>query len=132
VARPQAASTRAVISHAHSDHVADHPLAYATPATRRLVTHRRRKPSAGTVEGCPLRPSRSPRPMRLTFYPAGHVIGSAQTLVETDFRAHPLYGRLHVFTPKRTIRDVNRSIGHRIVLPSARRTWFPGSSHGGS
>ena len=80
---PRRARPRAVISHAHSDHVAAHPIAYATPATRRLVTHRRPKVAGITavdyrerleLDGC-----------HLTFYPAGHVLGSAQTLVETPF-----------------------------------------------
>src|SRR5438105_10265266 len=82
---PRQPRPRAVISHAHSDHVADHPLAYATPATRRLVTHRRRKPSAGTVEAFPYGEPIALNGCVVTFYPAGHVIGSAQTLVETDF-----------------------------------------------
>lgn len=80
---PRQPRPRAVISHAHSDHVAAHPLAYATPATRRLVTYRR--PSLGTVEGIPYGQSISLDRCSLTFYPAGHVLGSAQTLVETDF-----------------------------------------------
>jgi hypothetical protein len=80
---PKRPRPRAVISHAHSDHVADHPLAYATPATRRLVTHRR--PSQGTVEAVPYGQPIALDRCQLTFFPAGHVLGSAQTLVETDF-----------------------------------------------
>lgn len=80
---PRRPRPRAVISHAHSDHVAPHPKAYATPATRRLVTHRR--PSLGTVEGVPYGERLDLERCRLTFYPAGHVLGSAQTLIETDF-----------------------------------------------
>jgi hypothetical protein len=74
-----------VISHAHSDHVADHPLAYATAATRRLVTHRRHKALAGTIEAVPYGEPIVLDRCQVTFYPAGHVLGSAQTLVETDF-----------------------------------------------
>ncbi len=80
---PRQARPRAVISHAHSDHVAAHPLAYATPATRRLVTHRR--PSLGTLEAVPYGETVTLDRCSLTFHPAGHVLGSAQTLVETDF-----------------------------------------------
>ena len=80
---PRRPRPRAIISHAHSDHVAPHPLAYATPATQRLVTHRR--PSISGVQAIPYgEPLRLDR-CALTFYPAGHVLGSAQTLVETDF-----------------------------------------------
>jgi hypothetical protein len=80
---PKRSRPRAVISHAHSDHVADHPLAYATPATRRLVTHRR--PLKGTLEALPYGESLDLDSCRLTLYSAGHVLGSAQTLVETSF-----------------------------------------------
>ena len=82
---PRQPRPRAVISHAHSDHVADHVLAYATPATHRLVTHRRRRPLSGTVEAVPYGQPISLDRCEVTFYPAGHVLGSAQTLVETDF-----------------------------------------------
>ena len=80
---PRKPRPRAVISHAHSDHVAAHPLAYATAATRRLVTHRRR--STGTVEVLPYGQSITLDRCAVTLYPAGHVLGSAQTLVDTDF-----------------------------------------------
>jgi hypothetical protein len=82
---PRQPRPRAIISHAHSDHVADHPLAYATPATRRLVTHRRRRPLRGSVEAVPYGESIALDHCAVTFYPAGHVLGSAQTLVDTDF-----------------------------------------------
>ena len=80
---PRKPRPRAVISHAHSDHVAAHPLAYATAATRRLVTHRRR--STGTVEALSYGQTLALDRCAVTLYPAGHVLGSAQTLVETDF-----------------------------------------------
>jgi hypothetical protein len=80
---PRQPRPRAVISHAHSDHVAAHALAYATPATRRLVTHRR--PAIGTVEQIGYGERLQLDRCSLTFYPAGHVLGSAQTLVETEF-----------------------------------------------
>jgi hypothetical protein len=80
---PRQPRHRAVISHAHSDHVAAHTLAYATPETCRLVTHRR--PSIDTVRPLPYEERLSLDRCSLTFYPAGHVLGSAQTLIETDF-----------------------------------------------
>jgi hypothetical protein len=80
---PRKPRPRAVISHAHSDHVAAHPLAYATAATRRLVTHRRR--STGTVEALSYGQTIALERCEVTLYPAGHVLGSAQTLVDTDF-----------------------------------------------
>ena len=80
---PRRPRPRAVISHAHSDHVAAHPLAYATPATRRLVAHR--QPKTQAIEAFPYGKTFQLDTCRLTFHPAGHVLGSAQTLVETDF-----------------------------------------------
>jgi Cft2 family RNA processing exonuclease len=80
---PRRPRPRAVISHAHTDHVAPHPLAFATPATRRLVTHRR--PSLGSVHAVPYGERISLGRASLTFHPAGHVLGSAQTMIETDF-----------------------------------------------
>jgi len=80
---PRKPRPRAVISHAHSDHVAAHRLAYATPATRRLVTHRR--PSLGTVEAVPYGETVTLDRCSFSFHSAGHVLGSAQTLVDTDF-----------------------------------------------
>ena len=80
---PRRPRPRAVISHAHSDHVAAHQLAYATPATQRLVTHRR--PAMSTVQAVPFGQRLSLERCSLTFYSAGHVLGSAQTLVDTDF-----------------------------------------------
>jgi hypothetical protein len=74
---------RAVISHAHTDHVAAHDLAYATPETCRLVTHRR--PSIDRVRPLPYEERLCLDRCSLTLYPAGHVLGSAQTLIETDF-----------------------------------------------
>ena len=80
---PRRPRPRAVISHAHSDHVAAHPLAYATPETQRLVTHRR--PTMTSVRAVPYGEPFALDRCTVTFYPAGHVLGSAQTLVETDF-----------------------------------------------
>jgi DNA ligase-1 len=80
---PRQSRSKAVISHAHNDHVADHPLAYATPETHRLVTHRR--PKLAGIQPLAYETPLSLDRCRLTFYPAGHVLGSAQTLLETDF-----------------------------------------------
>jgi Cft2 family RNA processing exonuclease len=80
---------RSVISHAHADHVARHGEVICTPATAALI--RTRDPS---FRGQPqevefntpihLTPSST-----LTLVPAGHVLGSAQALIE-----HSDWGRL--------------------------------------
>ncbi len=80
--QPQA---RAVVSHGHADHIEAHGEVIATPETARILQHRVRS-FAGTVTplayGEPL-DLPGPLPARLTFYPAGHCLGSAQALIET-------------------------------------------------
>jgi Cft2 family RNA processing exonuclease len=70
----------AVVSHAHSDHVRRHARTICTQATADLI---RQRYGAAKLQplafGAPLRLGRA----QLTLYPAGHVLGSAQALVET-------------------------------------------------
>ncbi len=75
--------SRAVITHAHSDHVARHSLTFATPATARLITHRFSWP--GTIEELSYGERFDLGRARLTLIPAGHVLGSAQVLLDGDF-----------------------------------------------
>lgn len=79
---PTQVRPRAVISHAHSDHVANHAFAYCTAETQRLVTHRRRM--TGRLERLPYRQRVDIGGAWLSLWPAGHVLGSAQTLLETE------------------------------------------------
>jgi Cft2 family RNA processing exonuclease len=80
----------AVVSHAHSDHTARHAEVLFTEATRRLMRARvsgeRLEHVLPYLERTDLRDSRfgAPRQAHLTLLPAGHVLGSAMTLVETD------------------------------------------------
>ncbi|MAT72095.1 MAG: hypothetical protein CMJ58_21525 [Planctomycetaceae bacterium] len=72
----------AFVSHAHADHIAPHELAYMTPPTRRLYQHR-----VGDHRRVVELPYGAPREFgdaRLTTYPAGHCLGSAMLLAETD------------------------------------------------
>jgi len=80
---PTQVRPRAVISHAHSDHVANHAFAYCTAETQRLVTHRRAM--TGRLQALPYRERVDVGGAWLSLWPAGHVLGSAQTLIETDF-----------------------------------------------
>jgi Cft2 family RNA processing exonuclease len=79
---PQVPREMAVVSHAHSDHIQSHAVTLATPATAALVRHR-----LGRRNRCRLLPfgqrTEFPR-FALTMVPAGHVLGSAQALVETE------------------------------------------------
>ncbi len=70
----------AVVSHAHSDHVRRHRRTICTPATADLIRHRHGAVALQPLDfGTPLRLGS----LRLTLHPAGHVLGSAQALVES-------------------------------------------------
>jgi len=79
---PQHPRGTAVVSHAHSDHIQTHAVTLATPATAAMMAHR-------------LGPGGSCRPLlfgrrtefpgfAVTLFPAGHVLGSAQVLIERN------------------------------------------------
>jgi len=68
-----------VVSHAHTDHWARHEMLIATPATLDLLRLRWPKaPGYALPYGRPL----EREGCRLTLFPAGHCLGSAQVLVE--------------------------------------------------
>lgn len=78
----QAPRPIAFVSHAHSDHIQQHGYTLATPATAALMRHR-----LGRRGKCrPLQfGQRAEFPgFAITLYPAGHVLGSAQALIEVD------------------------------------------------
>src|SRR5919202_910904 len=72
---------RCVISHGHSDHIAEHRSIISTPETARIFRHRR-----GDAEMLTLHygERRDFGQFALTFFPAGHCLGSAQVLIEAD------------------------------------------------
>ena len=70
---------RCVISHGHSDHIAEHRSIIATPETARIFSHRR---GPAEMETLPYGERRDYGHFALTFFPAGHCLGSAQVLVE--------------------------------------------------
>ena len=70
-----------VISHAHSDHIAEHRSIVATPETARIFRHRQGEAEIETLQ---YGERRDYGRYALTFYPAGHCLGSAQVLVEAD------------------------------------------------
>ena len=72
---------RCVISHGHSDHIAEHDAIIATPETARIFRHR-----CGEAEVETLRygERRDYGHDALTMFPAGHCLGSAQVLVEAN------------------------------------------------
>jgi putative mRNA 3-end processing factor len=72
---------RCVISHGHSDHIAEHRSIISTPETARIFQHRR---GDALMETIPYGERRDYGRFALTFFPAGHCLGSAQVLVEAD------------------------------------------------
>lgn len=83
---PTKARGRAFVSHAHSDHFARNDEFIVTPGTAALIGHRYR-PKGRIVEqhfGETIRFD----DFTLTLHPAGHILGSAQALIE--HRGHRL------------------------------------------
>lgn len=75
------ARERCVISHGHSDHIAEHRSIIATPETARIFRHRR---GEALMETQRYGERRDYGRFALTFFPAGHCLGSAQVLVEAS------------------------------------------------
>ncbi|KPL19627.1 MAG: hypothetical protein AMJ92_02435 [candidate division Zixibacteria bacterium SM23_81] len=71
------------VSHAHTDHATRHRRVLATPETLTLLEYRR-----GKTQG---KPAEYNQPLNIkdhqvTLFPAGHILGSAQILVEGEQR----------------------------------------------
>jgi putative mRNA 3-end processing factor len=74
---------RAVITHAHSDHARWGMGSYLT-ADRGVNVLRRRVGEEAKIHGIPYGTTESINGVRVTLYPAGHILGSAQVLVEQN------------------------------------------------
>ena len=79
---PWAPVERAVITHAHSDHARPGSAAYLCAADGEPLL-RRRLPEA-VVESMPYGESRAIGGARVSFHPAGHILGSAQIRIERE------------------------------------------------
>jgi Cft2 family RNA processing exonuclease len=79
---PHQARPAAVVSHAHADHVRRHETAVVTAPTAALMRRRGVVRCRFTVlpYGKPLQAEHA----TVTLYPAGHILGSAQVLVERE------------------------------------------------
>src|SRR6185436_9337495 len=73
---------RALLTHAHGDHARPGSAAYLCAAPGESVA-RRRLPDA-TIETLPYGASVVLGDVRVSFHPAGHILGSAQIRVERD------------------------------------------------
>lgn len=77
-------AANAVVSHAHSDHAGWHQVTIATPATIDLMRVRKPVPAGCTIIELDYGEAYSTERSRITLLPAGHILGSAQVLVETE------------------------------------------------
>jgi len=79
--------SRAILSHAHSDHaVAGHAEIWATPET--IALYRRRHPEwVGVARSLAYGETAEAGAARLTLFPAGHILGSAQIRFEEAGRS---------------------------------------------
>ena len=71
---------RAVVTHAHSDHTRPGSRAYLTASPGAELV--RVRTGSRTVEGVPFGETRVLNGVRVSFHPAGHILGSAQVRVE--------------------------------------------------
>ena len=78
---PWAAVDRAVVTHAHGDHVAWGCHAYLTAAPGAGVLGQRLEPGA-RIRALPYREAIDVNGVRVSLHPAGHILGSAQVRLE--------------------------------------------------
>jgi len=75
---------RALITHGHSDHARPgHDMVLASHPTLRIMAARYGEGHAGITQGVTLGETMTIGDVRVTFHPAGHVLGSAQISVES-------------------------------------------------
>ncbi len=80
---PQEAVAHAVISHAHGDHaVSGNHYVYCTKATQLFMQHRYKKFAAAQFETKLYQQQFELNGVKISFYPAGHILGSAMVLME--------------------------------------------------
>jgi putative mRNA 3-end processing factor len=78
---------KALVSHAHSDHaVPNSGNIYSTAATRKLMMSRYKNFIRSRFHDVSYRNSFQLNDVKITFYPAGHILGSAQILMEYEGR----------------------------------------------
>ena len=80
---PQQGVERAVVTHGHADHCRPGQKALlATPHTIAIAQTRYGKEAFETVDPLPFGEVRKIGDVEVTFFPAGHVLGSAQVLIQ--------------------------------------------------
>lgn len=78
-------ATSVFVSHGHADHIpwsTNAQSVYATSPTKEFM---KRRGAKYEVQELPFKQSIETDNAKVTFYPAGHILGSAMTFVESDF-----------------------------------------------
>jgi len=81
---PRRKASLAVVSHAHSDHAGWHAVTIASFATMDLMRARKPVPKGCSLIELDYGETYSTDSARITLFPAGHILGSAQVLMETE------------------------------------------------
>ena len=82
---PSEPKARAIITHGHADHArSGHGAVLATPDTIEIMKVRHGEDCAGRFEGLDFHEPLTMDGATVTFFPAGHILGSAQVLVEAE------------------------------------------------
>ncbi|HEY8575757.1 MAG TPA: ligase-associated DNA damage response exonuclease [Devosia sp.] len=80
---PPVPRERAIITHGHADHArSGHGAVLATPDTIAIMKVRYGEDCAGRFQALPFGEPLQIDDVTITFFPAGHVLGSAQVLIE--------------------------------------------------
>lgn len=80
---PPVPKPRAIITHGHADHArSGHGAVLATPETIAIMKVRYGEDCAGTFEALPLGETLTINEALVSLHPAGHILGSAQVLIE--------------------------------------------------
>ena len=82
---PSEPRERAIITHGHADHArSGHGSVLATPDTVEIMKVRYGEDCAGRFEKLDFREPLTIGDATVTFFPAGHILGSAQVLIEAE------------------------------------------------
>ena len=82
---PSEPKARAIITHGHADHArSGHGAVLATPDTVEIMKVRYGEDCAGRFEALDFREPLKMDGATVTFFPAGHILGSAQVLIEAE------------------------------------------------
>jgi len=123
----QARTERSFVTHAHSDHIARHHEIICTPATARVL--HARLPGRRIVHELPFgRPRALEAGVTATLHPAGHILGSAQVLLDHealgsllytgDFKLRPSLAAETCATPRADVLVMETTFGlPRYVFP---------------